>query len=142
MDINQVNDVIQPNLEEECRAQGKIRQLPNNKCKKKLRKPDTWQRTVARKQRYMSKELPKISKCNHAKKSNLECETLNMQDVRRFNKAFYSTNDKIKQDCFLLKYVVSESPKTSSKRDGIPQRKRTLTNKYYIPRFRHGTGKK
>lgn len=35
------NEVIGPNIEEECRAQGKVKTLPSNKCRKKGRNPDS-----------------------------------------------------------------------------------------------------
>ncbi|KAF9413536.1 hypothetical protein HW555_008285 [Spodoptera exigua] len=56
--------------------------------------------------RYSTDQPPIKPTCGHNTKA-YQCSKLNSNDVLFFNRAFYATNDKIKQDNFNLKYVIS-----------------------------------
>lgn len=53
--------------------------------------------------RYSPKSLPIYPKCQH-KTTSLQCSSLTMVDIKNFHKLYYSSNDKLKQDNFILNY--------------------------------------
>lgn len=74
--------------------------------------------------------------CRHRKKTFL-CSEMTMQDIRRFHEAFYSTNNKIIQDTFLLKYTSQKDPsrKRSSDKKGPPK---NITISYFMKTKKQG----
>ncbi|KAG8313844.1 U3 snoRNP protein, partial [Homalodisca vitripennis] len=99
-------------LEDEVRRDGVIKSVCGKESRKKVRDHTKWKKNVKKRQRHVSKKLPTLKRCNHdeKKKSVFKCDTLNMQDVRKFHQAFYASCDKITQDAFLLKYISNETP--------------------------------
>lgn len=71
----------------------KIEPSPVGKGGKRSRNPDKWAKGVKKQKLYSSKSLPRKPNCNH-KDEIFKCNTLGMQDNRKFHQGFYTVKDK------------------------------------------------
>lgn len=75
------------------------------------------------------KKQPKIIKCKHRSGKLFKCNTIRIQDAVTFANEFYKSQNKILQDCFLLKYCSAYEPHRRSNNGGP---KKSFRIDYYI----------
>ncbi|KAL1488233.1 hypothetical protein ABEB36_015188 [Hypothenemus hampei] len=79
-----------------------LKPCPRNKCRKKTR--GECKRQKLKKLRHTPKELPKFPTCGHNGQSGKPyyCSSLTMHQIKIFHRNLYASNEKIKQDCFII----------------------------------------
>lgn len=80
--------------------------------------------------RYSAPGLPKKTECKHSTKG-LKCNDLQITDIEKFNKMFYESRNKLKQDCFILKFIDIQKPKRRRPRNNTKEGK-SYVLKFYI----------
>ena len=82
--------------------------------------------------RYKPVIMPVYPKCGHPGKpyQPFQCCSLTIRDIRTAHLKFYDCQNKIEQDCFILKHLETYAPKR--KKYEALHKPRTVSTKYFI----------
>ncbi|KAG8240722.1 hypothetical protein J6590_103362 [Homalodisca vitripennis] len=108
---------------------------PKGKARKRLKTSENWKKVRAKRERYKSKNLPKMPTCNH-KGGPFKCKELGMQDVRQMHERFYANPDRQVQNEFILKFVTVETPHRRRNIRNLQEKK--VTTRYFLNKQRNG----
>ncbi|XP_050315526.1 uncharacterized protein LOC126750070 [Anthonomus grandis grandis] len=110
-----------------------IEPSPAGKGRKRLVNKQEWKREKAKIKRYSRKRLPEFPTCGH-KTKKLQCLSLTMTEIGKFNEKSYHQASKSYQDLFILKHCVTNKPiRPGTKiKENVRNKPKTVSVQYKI----------